>query len=965
MPKYSAKYIAPGNSAPDGWIKYGNIAVDVDGIANASAKPFTMGINESLATTRYVIITDTTNAGLVGRKIAGTSATASADIPTFWVSSAKTDDSFCQLVNRLPGRQGLVSLTSSSGAHNWLISNGYWSSFTQSGNILDIITSTSSIFLIGDFETYGESYTQDRSIIRINQNGTKDTSFNNQNKFSRGTDLKFVRVTPNNEILVISNGAPSSYSGTSSWIHLIDSNGDRINSSNLYDTSKVPLSLISNITEMTWDNSVGGTHSGKVYVGFNAAGLTMSGHTASYIARYNSDWTIDKTFNTYISSTQSGFNSTVNKIKILSDGNIIVGGSFNLYRGSSPNPATFSAGICKLDPDGNLVSSFNQQGRGIANSAVNDIEEDSSGNLYVGGNFTGWNGTVNASNSRLVKLNSNGAKILSGFGSTSTNITQLIYDPNDGNLFVCHGVSSPAGTYGKGIVKILTSTLLVTPNWTVPTYGLDNGNNKIRFDSSSNSLFLFGRAVSYDGYIRAGMFKFNGTTGVVDPSFSKNSRVTDSSVSVLPRDFIIDNNGKLIVVGLFNYFKSPNYAAIKSLANGTIDSSFDTSPFSGYIPNISVKDNKGNIFLSYFISTSNPGYDKIFYLNGAGTNYDAIPNSGYAMGAIKISSTGSYNDSFVPRQAPSNTTVLSMDIDNDRYQLYLGGSFRQTPNPNPNLTNLLRICRVSATSGVIDTSFITHYDATYFGFRATRTATATTAADVNSVKYDPVINKVYCGGDFRGYNGLTASRIIRLTSTGSYDLTFNVGLNGFDASVKVIEVDRTGGPNDGKIYIGGDFSTYNGVSQIRLARLNTDGSLDSSFNVGTGPNGSVRKIIILPNGSLFISGLFTSYNGSSTSYVCRVNTDGSIDGSFNTGTGFQYLGLSDYVTSYSGTPLINNIKYDTAQKIYVIGNFGMYRGVAKNCIVRLYLDGSIDDTFNDNGYGIQVNGNGLGDLILI
>lgn len=835
-------------------------------------------------------------------------------------------------------------------------------------NTLDIITSTSSIFLVGDFETYGESYVQDRSIIRINQNGTKDTSFNNQNKFSRGTDLKFVRVTPNNEILVISNGGASSYSETSSWIHLIDSNGDRINSSNLYDTSKVPLSLISNITEMTWDNSVGGTHSGKVYVGFNAAGLTMSGHTASYIARYNSDWTIDKTFNTYISSTQSGFNSTVNKIKILSDGNIIVGGSFGLYRGSSPNPATASVGICKLDPNGNLVSSFNQQGRGIPNGTIYDIEEDASGNLYVVGSFTGWHLTINASNSKIVKLNSNGAKVsfTQAFPSTANDITQIIYDPNDGNLFISHtGVSNSGGTYGKGIVKILP-TGLVTPNWTIPTYGLDSASQKrIRFDASTNSLFLFGRSVSYEGYIRAGMFKFNGTTGVVDPSFSKNSRITDLNASVFPKEFIIDNNGKLIVIGSFNYFKSPNYAAIKSLANGTIDSSFDTSPFSGYVPNISVKDNKGNIFLSYFKPATNAGYDKIFYFNGSTINYDVIPNQGYAMGAIKISSTGSYNDSFVPRQAPSNTSVLTMDIDNDRYQLYLGGSFRQTPNTNPNLTNLLRICRVSATSGVIDTSFITHYDATYFGFRATRTAIATTAADVNSVKYDPVINKVYCGGDFRGYNGLTASRIIRLTSTGSYDLTFNVGLNGFDASVKVVEVDRTGGPNDGKIYIGGDFSTYNGVSQIRLARLNTDGSLDSSFNVGTGPNGSVKKIIILPNGSLFISGLFTSYNGSTTSYVCRVNTDGSIDGSFNTGSGFQYLGLSDYVTSYSGTPLINNIKYDTAQKIYVIGNFGMYRGVAKNCIVRLNLDGSIDDTFNDNGYGFQVNGNGLGDLILI
>ena len=64
MPKYSAKYIAPGDPTPDGWVKYGNIAVDVSGIANASAQPFTPGIDPSLDTNGYVIITDTTNAGL-------------------------------------------------------------------------------------------------------------------------------------------------------------------------------------------------------------------------------------------------------------------------------------------------------------------------------------------------------------------------------------------------------------------------------------------------------------------------------------------------------------------------------------------------------------------------------------------------------------------------------------------------------------------------------------------------------------------------------------------------------------------------------------------------------------------------------------------------------------------------------------------------------------------------------------
>ena len=180
MPKYSAKYIAPGNSAPAGWVKYGNIAIDIDGIANASAQPFTPGIDESLDATRYVIITDSTNAGLAGRKIAGGPATASADIPTFWVSSAKTDDSFCQLVNRLPGRQGLISLTSSIDAFNWLISNGYWSSFTQSVIVTNGLTLNLDASKTESYPGSGNTW-YDISGNSLNANLVNGPAFNSSN----------------------------------------------------------------------------------------------------------------------------------------------------------------------------------------------------------------------------------------------------------------------------------------------------------------------------------------------------------------------------------------------------------------------------------------------------------------------------------------------------------------------------------------------------------------------------------------------------------------------------------------------------------------------------------------------------------------------------------------------------------------------------------------------------------------
>ena len=97
-------------------------------------------------------------------------------------------------------------------------------------NVSNILSSTYSIFVVGNFENYGEAYTQDRSVVRINQDGTKDTSFNNQNKFTRGTVVNFVRSTPDGKIIMTTSGAAGNYGGSSSWVHLVDSSGNRDNS---------------------------------------------------------------------------------------------------------------------------------------------------------------------------------------------------------------------------------------------------------------------------------------------------------------------------------------------------------------------------------------------------------------------------------------------------------------------------------------------------------------------------------------------------------------------------------------------------------------------------------------------------------------------------------------------------------------------------------------------------------------
>jgi uncharacterized delta-60 repeat protein len=186
-------------------------------------------------------------------------------------------------------------------------------------------------------------------------------------------------------------------------------------------------------------------------------------------------------------------------------------------------------------------------------------------------------------------------------------------------------------------------------------------------------------------------------------------------------------------------------------------------------------------------------------------------------------------------------------------------------------------------------------------------------------------NKILVGGFFDSYSGVSFGKIVRLNVDGSIDNTFSAG-TGFNSVVWVIRVQP-----DGKILVGGDYTQYNGNSHPYLIRLNSDGSVDNTFDLNTGFNGTVYDIILQNDGKKIILGDFTSVDGNSHTRIVRLNDDGSIDNTFNSGTGFNG-------TTYSGL-------IDEGQ-ILVVGAFFEYSGQTNRQIVKLNSDGSIDDTFN-------------------
>ena len=190
---------------------------------------------------------------------------------------------------------------------------------------------------------------------------------------------------------------------------------------------------------------------------------------------------------------------------------------------------------------------------------------------------------------------------------------------------------------------------------------------------------------------------------------------------------------------------------------------------------------------------------------------------------------------------------------------------------------------------------------------------------------------VYVGGDFTTYNGAQANRIVRLNADGTIDQAF-VPASGFDASVRWI---APAAAQSASVYVGGDFTTYNGAQRARIVRLNGNGTLDQTFNTGTGFDNTVNVIAPAQDGTgaLYVGGAFSAYNGTPANRLVRLNADGTVDPNFVTGTGFDNTVFTVVQAA------------DGSGDLYVGGAFTLYKGVEALRIVRLTSTGSINVAF--------------------
>ncbi len=139
--------------------------------------------------------------------------------------------------------------------------------------------------------------------------------------------------------------------------------------------------------------------------------------------------------------------------------------------------------------------------------------------------------------------------------------------------------------------------------------------------------------------------------------------------------------------------------------------------------------------------------------------------------------------------------------------------------------------------------------------------------------------KLIIAGDFTMINGVNRNFVARLNEEGSLDATFDAGLSA-DGSVRAAALQA-----DDKLVIGGLFTAVSGAPRNSIARLNSDGRLDADFNPGSGANGSVYALAVQIDGKIVVGGDFTSFNGVGRNRIARLNEDGTIDTTINLGTG--------------------------------------------------------------------------------
>jgi len=584
---------------------------------------------------------------------------------------------------------------------------------------------------------------------------------------------------------------------------------------------------------------------GKILVGGDFT--EFDGNIHNKLVRLNSDGSLDESFDIGI-----GFDHGVNSIVVQQDSKILVKGFFNNFKGQGVGK------VIRLDIDGNKDTSFDFaefENLGLSTGIL--LQSD--GKILLGGYFDG--------EFKVYRFNSDGS--IDNSFDVGTGFNYPINDialQQDEKILVVGSFDFVNGQSQKRMTR-LNHDGSIDSSFTSPWTGFTSSLSKIILQPDGK-IIVFGR---FSGQLQKGMVRLNvdgshDTNFTVEEGFHYNATTNDIGISAGPIDALCLSNGKIIVGGFFSYYNQQQQNSLSCLNNdGSLDVTFSAG--TGF----------GNIAAIHSILIQP---DSKILVGGHFNNYNGYSYSGL----IRLNSDGSVDTSFTTGIG-FNNPVYSIALQPDG-KIIVGGNFFRFDGQEYN--NIIRF----NSDGSIDTSFNigTGFD-----------------LQVQSIAIQSD-GKIIVGGIYYNYNGVSRNSIVRLKVDGTIDNTFNVG-EGFNNAVnKVIILP------DGRILAGGLFKEYKGEIRNHFACLHSNGSLDPVFGAFVAFNQQVKSIALREDGKVIVGGDFTTYNASYKNKIVLLNSSGFANGFFDSFIGFDDIVNS--VASYSDNKILAGGNFRTYNNQY-------------------------------------------------
>jgi uncharacterized delta-60 repeat protein len=764
--------------------------------------------------------------------------------------------------------------------------------------------------------------------------------------------------------------------GTSATVPIYVNHVARLNTDGTLDTSFYPdpdSDILSIAVQSNGQIVVGGT---QTSFAVNAA---TTGLVRNYIGRINADGSIDTAFN-------PDANALVNSVTLLANQHILVGGSFTTLQPNGAASPTYVDHLALLNPDGTLDTSLSVGANATMTGQVQAFAQQPNGQVIVAGSF----GKIDGSQSPFyVRLNGdatidttynsgvdgpvNAVAVLPNGASTQTPTNSGVWLNPSGLI----RYSYSAASNGEIVCSALQADGKVLIGGLFSSFGGDTAlQNLVRLNTDGSVDTTFAPVIG--GVVSAIVIQADGKI-VIGGGFTYVNAVNNAFLARLNADGTTDttyapqpnlqvlclalqSDGKVVAGGDFTLMTPPNATVASSLnflarlnTDGTIDTAFNPD-LNGPAYCVALTST-GQILVggAFTMITPNAGATAYNVQNFARLNADGTvdtkfypdPNAPVASVAVlpngqvlaagtftaweqnanvtgvtpgnivtsnyvtRVNTDGTVDTSFAPNPNGGLTTVVVQP----NGQIVIGGSFSAiSPNYAAIPLNRNNIARLNA-NGTADPSFDPSLNGTVDSILVLTDGSLFAGGSFTTIQ---VGGAALIGGSFGHVGGVSAPNLARLNFDGSFDSSF---LANADGPVNTIV------PASGGTLVGGSFAKVQGLAQANLARITAAGNLDSTFTPAV--NGTVNAIAAQQNGQIVIGGSFTTVGGQNSPNLARIGPSGSPDAGFH--------------PVINGT--VDSVVVQPNGQIVIAGAFTGVSGQSTVGLARLNSDGSVDATF--------------------